>query len=189
MHVASSDAVWYLMRASGAVSLVLLTGVLVLGIATFRRWRLPRAPRYVTASVHRTVALVSVVYVALHVVTALVDPYAAVSVAAVVVPFVAAKSALWVGLGALSLDATAAVVVSSLLRAHIPARLWRGIHRLAYLSWPLALEHSFGMGTDARSPWLVTVGAACVAAVACSLAWRVGAVRGAKHLECPPVAA
>jgi sulfoxide reductase heme-binding subunit YedZ len=72
--------------------------------------------------------------------------------------------------------------VSSLLRARIGLRFWRGIHRLAYLTWPLALAHSFGMGSDASSTWLEIVGAACVAAVAAAVVWRLGN-RGGKHLE------
>jgi methionine sulfoxide reductase heme-binding subunit len=183
MNAFSTDAAWYLMRSSGIVSLVLLTIVVVLGIATFNRWRPARLPRFVTAGLHRTISLLSVVFLAVHVVTAVADPYASLGVAAVLVPFVAGKSALEVGLGALSVDALVALIVSSLLRARITPRAWRSIHRLAYLAWPLALAHAFGMGTDASSAWLEAVGAVCIAAVAGSLAWRVGAARDPKRLE------
>src|SRR5207248_11156388 len=71
-----SKAIWYLMRSSGVVTLALLTGVMVLGIATANRSRLGRAPRFVTAGVHRSIALLAVVFVGIHVVTAVVDPYA-----------------------------------------------------------------------------------------------------------------
>ena len=147
------------MRATGVVTLVLLTGVLVLGIATHRRWRPGRAPRVVTAGVHRAISLLAVAFLGVHVLTAVVDPYAVVGAAAVVVPFVAGRSSFAVGLGALSLDLTGALVVSSLLRARVPVRLWRGIHWLAYLAWPLALAHSFATGTDASATWLEGIGA------------------------------
>ena len=189
MSAFSSNATWYLMRASGVVALVLLTAVLVLGIATNRRWRPGRAPRVVTASLHRTISLLAVAFLGVHILTAVADPYAVVDAAAVVVPFVAGKSAFAVGLGALSLDVVAALVVSSLLRARVPAALWSGIHWLAYLAWPLALAHSFATGTDAASPWLESIGAVCFAAVACSALWRFGAGRSAKHLEPRPVTA
>ena len=65
------------------------------------RWRPGRLPRFVTPSLHRSISLLAVLFLAVHVVTAVVDPYALVSVTAVFVPFVAAKSAFWVGLGAL----------------------------------------------------------------------------------------
>ena len=51
-------------------------------------------------------------------------------------------SPFWVGLGALSLDLIAALVVSSLLRRRVGARAWRAIHWAAYLSWPLAFANS-----------------------------------------------
>jgi methionine sulfoxide reductase heme-binding subunit len=188
IHAFGANAVWYLLRATGVVSLVLLTAVLVLGIATFRRYRPARTPRFVTAEVHRALALLSVVFVGAHVLTAVVDPYAIVGVSAVVVPFVAGRSAFWVGLGALSLDVTAALIVSSLLRARLSPRVWRDVHRLAYLAWPLALAHSFGTGTDASSLWLDAIGAGCVVAVAASLLWRAAAP-GAKHLDRRPVPA
>ena len=43
-----------------------------------------------------------------------------------------------------------AVFVTSLLRARMRPGTWRAIHWLAYLSWPVALAHTFGMGTDCR---------------------------------------
>src|SRR2546430_17311440 len=105
----------------------------------------------------------SVVFVGIHVVTAVVDPYAAVGVVAVVVPFVGAGNPFWVGLGAVSLDLVAALIVSSLLRRHLGYRAWRAIHWVAYLSWPVALAHGLGMGTDAASLWVIAGAIACIA--------------------------
>lgn len=42
--ISLTNADWYVMRASGVVSLVLLTAAFVLGIATFRRWRPANLP-------------------------------------------------------------------------------------------------------------------------------------------------
>ena len=177
-----TNADWYLMRSSGVVSLALLTGAFVLGIATSRRWRPRQMPRFVTASLHRSIALLAVAFVGVHVVTAIADPYAVVGVAAAFVPFVAGRSALWIGLGAISLDLFVALIVSSLLRGHLGARAWRAIHWTAYASWPLALAHTFGTGTDAGTIWMRAIGAVCVIAAGGSLAWRLSAPVG-KHLE------
>jgi hypothetical protein len=49
------------------------------------------------------------------------------------------------------------------------------VHWLAYLSWPIALAHTFGMGTDSREGWVIVLGVACTVAVASALAWRVAA--------------
>jgi sulfoxide reductase heme-binding subunit YedZ len=175
---------WYLMRASGVVSLILLTGVVALGIATTNRWRAGRLPRFVTLSLHRNVSLLAVAFVAIHVLTALIDPYAAVTVLTIVVPFVAHGRAFWVGLGAVSLDLVLALIVSSLLRRHLSQRLWRGIHWLAYVSWPVALAHGLGMGTDAGTFWLQLITAACVLLVGAAIVWRLWRHDGEdKHRE------
>jgi methionine sulfoxide reductase heme-binding subunit len=175
---------WYLMRASGVVTLVLLTAVFVLGIATTTRWRARRLPSFAAVSLHRSISLLAVVFLAVHIVTALVDPYAAVGPAAVVVPFVAGKSAFWVGLGAVSLDLTLALIVTSLVRRHLSLRVWRGVHWAAYLSWPLALFHSLGMGSDTGTLWLRTIAACCVASVVAAVAWRLRRASGpVKRLE------
>jgi hypothetical protein len=47
------------------------------------------------------------------------------------------------------------------------------VHWLAYLSWPVALAHTFGMGTDAGESWVIALGVACVASVGAALAWRL----------------
>ena len=179
---ALTNADWYLMRSSGVVALVLLTASFVLGIATFRRWRPMELPRFVTASLHRSVSLLAVVFLAAHVVTAIADPYAVLGLAAAFIPSLAGRNVFWVGLGAVSLDLFIALIVSSLLRARIGARAWKTIHWMAYLSWPLALAHSFGTGSDAGALWLRAVGASCVVAVAAAVVWRLAAP-GFKHLE------
>ncbi len=186
MSLTTSGADWYLMRASGVITLLLLTGVFVLGIATTKRWRSRSLPGFAVVSLHRSISLLAVVFLGVHIVTSLVDPYAAVGVAAVVVPFVAGKSAFWVGLGAVSLDLTLALIVTSLLRARIGLRVWRAVHWAAYLSWPLALFHSVGMGSDAGTLWLRGVGALCVAAVGAAVVWRWQRAAAGKHLEPQP---
>ncbi len=52
-------------------------------------------------------------------------------------------------------------------------RTWRGIHWMAYGSWPVAMAHSLGMGTDASHLWMDGLAAVCSLAVMGSLAWRI----------------
>jgi sulfoxide reductase heme-binding subunit YedZ len=181
----SSMSVWYVMRATGVVSLVLLTAVMVLGIGTVRRWRPPNAPAFVTAGMHRGISLLSVVFVAVHVITAVVDPYAVVSVTATVVPFVGSKQPLWIGLGAVSLDLVIALIASSLLRRRLGARAWRAVHWTAYLCWPVAAVHSLGIGTDVGATWLRIIVAGCAGSLGLAVATRVASGRPGKRLEPP----
>ncbi|HEV8251038.1 MAG TPA: ferric reductase-like transmembrane domain-containing protein [Gaiellaceae bacterium] len=169
------NAEWYLMRGSGTVSLLLLTVVVALGIATSRRFRPSGLPLYVTTTVHRNASLLAVAFLFIHVVTAVLDGDARVPLAALVVPFASHWAPFWVGLGALALDLLAAVVVTSLLRKRLKHRTWRAIHWAAYAAWPLAYIHGLGAGTDAATAWMLGVDVACLTAVGAALAWRLAA--------------
>ena len=137
--VLTAGPVWYLMRGSGVVSLLLLTAVSALGMATVSRWRPARVPRFVTLGLHRNLSLLALVFLAIHVLTAVVDPDASVRAVSVFVPAISDRYGLWLGLAALALDLVIALVVTSLLRPRLPDRLWRGVHWLAYLAWPVAV--------------------------------------------------
>ena len=164
---------WYLNRATGVVSLVLFTAVVLLGVAVHLRTRLPGLPRFGTVALHRSVSLIAVVFLGLHIVTAVADSYVSISVADVVVPFAGSYEPLWLGLGTVAFDLMLAVVATSLLRARLGHRTWRAVHWLAYASWPLAVVHGLGIGTDLASGWLLWLGIGCVAAVAAALVARM----------------
>jgi sulfoxide reductase heme-binding subunit YedZ len=169
----NGNAVWFLMRGSGVVSLLLLTGVVALGIATWGGVRLRSLPRFATLALHRSLSLLAVVFIAIHVTTAVVDPYAAVRLLDVLVPFGASSRPLFVGLGAIAVDLILALVVTGLLREHIGRRAWRAIHLSAYAAWPVAFIHALGMGSDTSTLWLRALGIGSVATIGASVAWRL----------------
>jgi methionine sulfoxide reductase heme-binding subunit len=183
--VLTSGPVWYLMRGSGIVSLLLLTAVSALGMATVSRWRPGRVPRFVTLGLHRNLSLLAVAFLAVHILTAIIDPQATVSAVAVVLPRPSDRYGLWLGIAALALDLVVALVATSLLRHRLPYRVWRAVHWLAYLAWPVALLHGAGMGSDAGSGWMLAVDAACIGIFAGAVVLRlINAPRaGTKHLE------
>jgi methionine sulfoxide reductase heme-binding subunit len=165
-----APAVWYLMRSMGIVALLLLTVAFGLGIATTNRWRPPGSRLYVTTEMHRYVSLLSVAFVAVHVLTAVVDPDAQVRAVAAVWPF---GSPFSLAFGTISLDLIAAVVITSLGRRRLPFRAWRLIHWSGYAAWPLAFAHTVAMGTDAHLWWLELPVLLCTAAVGALVSWRV----------------
>jgi methionine sulfoxide reductase heme-binding subunit len=180
MHgITSSTALWYASRATGVVSLVLLSGVMILGILINRQGRLPGLPRFAVLGLHRNLSLLAVAFVAVHVVTAVADSYVSISLAAAVIPFVSSYEPLWLGLGAVSLDLMAALIVTSLLRRHIGRRVWRAVHWLAYASWPVAVLHGMFSSRDLQSGPLLYLTLACIAAVIGALAWRMTRARTA----------
>lgn len=173
-----NKAIWYLMRGSGAVSLLLLTAVLVLGIVTAARVRSPRVSRVFTMGMHRSVSLLALAFLAIHIATAVLDRYASVRLVDVIVPFTAAKRPLFLGLGALSLDLLLAVAITSALRYRLGLRAWRAIHWLGYATWPFALTHALGIGSDAGTSWMLVIAAGSITAVALALVVRLRSAPG-----------
>jgi methionine sulfoxide reductase heme-binding subunit len=180
MHgITSSTALWYASRATGVVSLVLLSAVMIIGILVNRRGRLPGLPRFAVLGLHRNLSLLAVAFVAVHVVTAVADSYVSISLAAAVIPFASSYEPLWLGLGAIALDLMAAVIVTSLLRRHIGRRAWRAVHWLGYASWPVAVVHSMFAGRDLQRGALLYLALGCVAAVIGAATWRIARPRAA----------
>ena len=175
--ITHTTALWYASRATGVVTLLLLTAVLLLGIMVNRQGRLPGLPSFAVTGLHRNVSLLAVAFLAIHVITAIVDPYVTIGLAAAVLPFSSSYKPFWLGLGAISLDLMAALILTSLARARMSRRAWRGIHWLAYAAWPLAVGHSLGSSSDTRSGLVLSLLVGCVLAVAFAVAWRLSRAR------------
>jgi DMSO/TMAO reductase YedYZ heme-binding membrane subunit len=171
----SSTALWYTSRATGVVCLLLLTAVLLLGLLVTRQGRLPGLPRFAVTGLHRNLALLAVVFVAVHVITAVVDGYVNIPIISAVVPLASPYERLWLALGAVSFDLMLAVIVTSLLRRHLSRRVWRAVHLLAYVSWPVAWFHSVFASKDLQRGPLLVLGIACAVAVIAAVGWRVAA--------------
>ena len=171
--ITSGTALWYASRATGVICLVLLTAVMVLGILVNRQGRLPGLPRFAVTSLHRNLSLLSVAFIAVHVLTAVLDTYVSIPATAGVVPFASGYERFWLGLGAISFDLMLAMIVTSLLRGRLNRVLWRAIHLLAYLSWPVAFAHSIGSSKDLQHGWLLYLAVGCALVVVAATAWRL----------------
>lgn len=183
------SAYWYLTRASGAVALVLLTISVVLGIAGALRFSSERWPRFAVDTVHRDVSLLVIVVLVIHILTSVLDGFAPISLVAAVIPFDTAYRPLWLGLGAVAFDLLLALVITSLIRRRLGYRTWRAVHWLAYASWPVAVLHGLGTGSDTKVWWMLLLTAACVAVVAVAVCWRIAAAeRPLAGLQVPAIA-
>jgi DMSO/TMAO reductase YedYZ heme-binding membrane subunit len=162
---AGPSAYWYLSRATGVVTLVLLTASVVLGIVGTLRVAAPRWPRFAIDTVHRDVSLLVMVLLVVHIITSVLDSFAPIALSDAVIPVGGAYRPLWLGLGALSFDLMIAVVITSLARRRVGFRTWQAVHWLSYLSWPVAVLHGLGTGTDTKTWWSLALTVACVTAV------------------------
>ena len=168
-----NTAFWYASRATGIVALLLLTAVLVLGILVNRQGRLPGLPRFAVTDLHRNLSLLSVAFIAVHVLTAVLDTYVHIPLASAIIPFASGYERFWLGLGAVSLDIMLAMIVTSLLRGRLNRILWRAVHLLAYASWPVAFAHSIGSSSDLQRGWMLDMAIGCAVIVAAAVIWRL----------------
>ena len=160
-----SSTLWYFARSAGILAYLLLSSSAVLGLVMSARAR-TSWPRFAVEEVHRFLAILTGVFVALHGLTLLLDRVVPLSLAQAIVPFTSTYRPFAVGLGVLSAELLAAVGVSNLLRKEIPHRLWRRIHYLTFAVWLGATAHGLLAGTDRQDPWLVALMGLSVCSVA-----------------------
>jgi sulfoxide reductase heme-binding subunit YedZ len=173
----TDQLLWFASRGSGIVSLLLLTSVAVLGLVSMVRWQRPNWPRFLINDLHSNLALLSVVFVGVHVTSAVLDPFTNLGIYAATIPFASSYRPLWVGLGVISIYLFVALIITSLLRERLGERTWRLVHWVAYAAWPLAVLHSMGSGSDAFAPWMLGIEALCIGAVVLALTWRIASGR------------
>ncbi len=166
-------SLWYLARATGVVSLLILTASVALGVAARNGGGAPRVPRFATALLHRNLSLLALSFLAVHIASSVLDPFAGIGWADAFVPLRAAYRPVWLGLGAVAFDLLVAIAITSLLRVRLGLRTWRAVHWLAYACWPVAVVHGLGTGSDARSSWLLWLVGGSVVTVVAVAWWRL----------------
>jgi predicted ferric reductase len=177
--VTDGPLLWFLNRGTGVVLLALLTVVTVLGVVARHRRAGGRLPGFVAPALHRNLALLCLVLLAVHATTAVVDEYVDIRWWQALVPWALSYRPWWLGLGTLAADLVLAAVLTSALRRYLGYRTWRAVHWTTYGAWLLAVVHGVAIGTDSREPWVLAVYAGSVAGVVVAGATRV--VRSPAH--------
>jgi sulfoxide reductase heme-binding subunit YedZ len=168
------QTLWFVTRASGLVSLVLLSLAVVLGISATSRAPVGKAwPRFLNQGLHRNVSLIGLTLLVVHIGTAVADDYVSVRLRDVFLPVGGLYRPVWLGAGAAALDAMLLLTLTSLARVRLGHRAWRAIHWSAYGVWALAVVHGLGTGSDAKLHWALSVQAACAACVLVAIGFRL----------------
>jgi len=173
MTALTVNPLWFSTRACGTIALILLTATVVIGIGSAARYAPGRAGRFEVAAVHRNTSILALIFLAIHILTALADTYVPLGWISGLIPFFAPYRTFWVGLGTLAFDLLLAVALTSAVRLRLGLRRWKKVHHLAYAAWPLAVFHGAGTGTDTRLGPQLLLYAGCVAAVIAACWWRL----------------
>ena len=150
-------------------------------IAGTVRFTAERWPRFAIDAVHRDVSLLVLVVLVIHIVTSVLDGFAPITLLDGVIPFTSPYRPLWLGLGALSFDLLVAIAVTSIFRRRLGYRAWRAIHWAAYASWPVAVLHGLGTGSDVKQWWMLALTAVCIVAVLVAVWTRIAHVSSSDH--------
>lgn len=148
-----SAVTWEVARAGGIVSFLLVTASVVVGLLVSLRAASPRFPRFLTSEVHGFLGLLSLVFVAVHVLAVWVDPFTHFGLADVLVPFVSHYRTFWMSLGIVGFYLLLAIWITTRLRERIGHARWRRVHALTFALWAAGLVHGLGTGSDTRTAW------------------------------------
>ena len=155
-------------RSAGIVAYLLLSGSVILGLATTTRLVTGRDVRVL----HERIALLALGAVAAHALLLLPDGWLQPKLYEVLIPFTTGYRPLWTGLGILAAYGAVGLSLTYYARRRLGSRRWRTAHRFIPIAWALAAAHVIGAGTDAVSLWLEAILAATIAAIAVLLAQR-----------------
>jgi predicted ferric reductase len=146
--------VWEMIRASGLVAFILVSTSVFLGIAVKTRTLDKLMLRALVFEAHRTLSLLAVAFVVLHVLLLLANRHVSFTLAAVLLPFASSWRPVAVALGTFSLYLTAALVASFYVRRFIGHKTWRLMHYLSFVVWVMALTHGIMAGSDVSTTWV-----------------------------------
>lgn len=172
MIALTSPYLWYASRATGLVALVLITGVVVLGTLVSNRVGGKKIGRFEFNELHRSLSLVALTFLLIHIVTTVIDTYAPTGWLSAIVPFVSRYDRVGVAVGAVAIDLMLAVWASSLFKSRVRPETWRYLHWLSWLAYVGAVAHAFLIGADTHSDVGLALTAACSAAVMAAALWR-----------------
>jgi predicted ferric reductase len=161
----------------------------VLGLALSVRWQRPKWPRLLTNELHSYLTLLSLIFIAVHVLAVAIDPYTHFGLEDMLVPLATRYRPLWISLGIVSLYLMLAVWISTQLRSRIGYAWWRRLHTLTFLVYIGSTVHGLGTGTDTRQLWALELYVGSTLLVGALLINRLLTPIGAKGAAHPRLAA
>ena len=165
---------WYAARSGGFVAWGLLSASVIWGLMLSGKLRPGQVRPNWILDLHRFLGGLAAVFTGIHVLTIMADSYTDIGVADVLVPFTSSWKPGAVAWGIVGMYLLAAVELTSLLKKHLPKKLWQRVHVLSLPLFALATIHLLQAGTDASNVvvyWIVGIATVVVAGLT---AWRVG---------------
>ncbi|MBF9134970.1 hypothetical protein I0C86_39520 [Plantactinospora sp. S1510] len=168
---------------AGPVTLVSLSLTVMAGLVATDRIVLLIRHRVLLQSAHRSLGIIAVIALVLHVLTKITAGH--ISTSKALLPFVSGAG-VYVGLGTVAGVLMVSVLWTGLVRVRFAGIgkpwLWRALHSVSYAAWPIALVHGLQAGRAAAT-WVTVSYLLCVALVAGALLIRLSVSLGRKREE------
>lgn len=144
--------IWLASRAAGLLSLVLLAFQIVVGLVLSHpinktTWKLSKR----LFPWHENIWLFVLTFLAAHIVSIVLDPYAGVGVVGALVPGLSSYRSAPVAIGTLSLYALLVTGITARYTKLLPAGAWLTIHRVGIVVFVLGWMHGLLAGTDSMA--------------------------------------
>jgi hypothetical protein len=163
----NTTLIWYVARAGGLVSYVLLAATVMWGSAlAARAFRAKPGLQWMSA-MHEWLGVLTLTFLGVHIAALLLDTYVPFSPIGVLVPFASSWRPGAVAWGVVGLYLTLAVHLSARFRGKLPKKyrpLWKKVHLASYPLFAVSTIHLLTAGTDRGAlPVLLAVAAAMAA--------------------------
>ena len=168
----TSTYFWYTTRATGIVALLLLTLVVTLGTLVANRMGGTFVGRFELNELHRSVSVVAMLFLFIHILTTVVDSYVSTGIISAFVPMTSAYKTIPIAIGAVGFDLLLCVWISSLLKVRIKNESWRFIHWFSWLAYTSAIVHAYMSGSDTHDGAGLLLVAGCAGIVLNVALWR-----------------
>ena len=160
---------WLAARAAGITAYLILTFVVAVGLILSHpvnrsTWKLSKR----LFPWHENLLVFTVAFVAAHIVSIILDPYAGVGVAGSFIPGLSSFRSVPVALGTLALYSLLISGLTARYTKWLPPGVWLKLHRLSIVVWGLSWAHGIlsGADTEGLAAMYVVTGLAILAAAA-----------------------
>jgi hypothetical protein len=142
---------WYVARAAGLVSWVLLAAATLWGLALSTKvlGRRPR-PNWLL-DLHRWLGGTALAFTGVHVVALLADQYIHFGLNEIFIPLASKWHPVAVAWGIVAAYLLVAVEATSLARARLSKRTWHRVHTASFVLFVMATVHGLTAGTDGKT--------------------------------------
>jgi hypothetical protein len=158
----------------GVLSLVALSITIMIGLVATDRLVLSIRQRVLLQSAHRTTGVIAVAALFVHVWTKLMEEH--IRIIDIFIPFLSPYNTVFIGMGTMSGIIMVLVMWTGIARSRFIGRgkpwMWRSIHAISYLMWPIALVHGLSAGRAAAT-WVTVSYVVCILFVLVGLAVRL----------------